>query len=81
MGNKVTIPAEELLRLFKAQYDKVSNVLYCCEIMEQEGIAKKTGAVDVISEIAKDMQTELTCLIYQFDSPETKGEAHIMPKE
>lgn len=81
MGNKVTIPTGELLSLFKAQYDKIGNILYCCEIMEKEGIAKKTGAVDVISETAKDMQAELTCLIYQFDNPETKGEAHIMPKE
>ena len=79
--NKVTIPAGELLRLFKGQYDRIGDILQCCEIMERDGTARKTGAVSVIQETAEKMRDDITALIHQFDDPATKGETHIIPPE
>ena len=81
MGNKVTIPAEELADLFQEQDNNLGTSLERCEIVERTSNAKMAGTVESIREIADDMRRQLTYLIYQFDDPETKGETHVMPKQ
>ena len=83
MGNKVTIPSDELVNLFRKQYDRVDNILQCCETIEHNQTDKYTvaGAVDLIRDIAEMMRGDITSLLYQFDDPGTKGETHVMPKQ
>lgn len=83
MGNKVTISSDELVNLFRKQYEKMGNILQCCETIERNNADKYTvaGAVDLIRDISEMMRGDLTSLLYQFDDPETKGETHVMPKQ
>lgn len=76
---KVTIPAGELVKLFSKQYDKVTGILQCCEIMEQEGT--RSGAPGVIKDLATELQDEIKDLLYQFDDPDIKQEAHVIAPE
>lgn len=83
MGNKVTIPSDELVNLFRKQYERMGNILQCCETIERNNADKYTvaGAVDLIRDISEMMRGDLTSLLYQFDDPGTKGETHVMPRK
>ena len=78
---KVPTPVGELVTLFTRQYDKVSGILQCCEIMEREGTDRNSGAPSVIKDLATELQEDIKCLIYQFDDPDIKQEAHVIAPE
>lgn len=73
----VTIPVRELIKLFTFQYEQIGGIKESCLNMAEQGLTDKTQEIDVINDIAEDMQNTLTSLIYKFDDPDTEGETHI----
>ena len=77
---KLTIPLQELLKVFSYQQEKLEGIRQCCMLMAEQGIADKTEGVEVVNDIATAMLEEIQSLVDGLNTfrPEAEGTCHII---